>query len=818
MGAVWYRARVELRRTVRAMVLLIVLVGVTGGVVLAAVAGAQRSRDAIPEFLAYARGPAVGVQIDPFSSAAGQTALARQLTALPEWETAAAVAQPVLSMPPQGDQTTPAGFVATGVVAGPYLADIDRPIVVDGRLPDPTRADEVAVNDGFVDTVGLGVGDAFDVRTVTTDHLDDVVNSGFSPDADGQDLRLTITGIVREPWDLGYDPLAQQGTIFAVRRTGVYTTPAFWDDHGDQVASYNINVLGRLAPGVTVEDLTAAVQLVAGDGASVSTDDPRLIPVDGAQRGVDFEANALLVFAAVLGAAGVVLVGQALGRQAGLDQRDPAELRALGIRRPQRAAVSVIRGVIIAVAGTALAVGVAIGLSRFLPIGLARNAEVHPGVDIDGSILGIGAALLAVGVVARTAFAGWRSARVTRDVGVASGSGRPSVTVRRLAEAGAPVSVVAGVRLALERGRGRNTLPVAATVAGTVAGVLVVTAALVFSASLHHVVHTPSTRGWDWDVAVGGFVQADAAAAGRRVLDRDPSVRAYQGFLDTSQAAIDGVPTYVGALGPGEPTVGPTVVDGRLPRAPGEIVVGPGTLNDLDKQIGDRVRITGAGTLDATIVGVIVPPATLDGSVTLLRGAMVSLADARTYLTGDPHSTDVVPTQFLVDLDPGADRDAALARLEQEFPGTVLRPTMPNDMENLRGVQRLPTLVAGLVALLALGTLANALVMAVRRRRRDLALLATLGFRRRQLAATVAWQATTLALVSLAIGIPLGIAAGRLVWRLVVDGFAGHLESTIPVLALLCVTALWLIVANMVAALPARAAARTNPATILREE
>ncbi len=133
-------------------------------------------------------------------------------------------------------------------------------------------------------------------------------------------------------------------------------------------------------------------------------------------------------------------------------------------------------------------------------------------------------------------------------------------------------------------------------------------------------------------------------------------------------------------------------------------------------------------------------------------------------------------------------------------------------------MQRLPTLVAGLVALLALGTLANALVMAVRRRRRDLALLATLGFRRRQLAATVAWQATTLALVSLAIGIPLGIAAGRLVWRLVVDGFAGHLESTIPVLALLCVTALWLIVANMVAALPARAAARTNPATILREE
>lgn len=820
MGAVWYQGRTVLRRALGATVLLTLLVGLTGGAVLAAVAGARRSQDAIPEFLDYIRGPTVGVQLSPFNEDPGAATLNEQteaIVALPEWGAVGAVAQPVFTLPPQGEQTAPSGFVATAIVAGPYLDAVDRPLVVDGRPPDPDRPDEVAVNDGFVDALGLGVGDSFVVRTIATGNIDQVVAHGFTPDPDGEDLRLTITGVLREPWDLGFDPLAQDGTIYAVRRTGVYLTRAFWARHGDEVATYNTTILGRPAPGVSVDELTAAVRRVAGDGAAISTEDPRLVPVAGAQRGVDVEANALLVFALVLGAAGALLIGQALGRRAALDLLDADELRALGLGRAQRAAIAGIRGVVIAVAGSVLAVGVAVGLSGLLPIGTARAAEVHLGIDVDPLVLGLGVVVITLGVLGRTLLAGWRSARAA-DPRTPAVVGRPSATVGRLASAGAPVTVVSGVRLALERGRGRNAVPVLTTVAGTVAGVLVVTAALVFSASLHHVVTTPAARGWDWDIAVGAFSTSDAADTAERVLARDPDVTAYDGFLDTTEVAIDGVTTYMGALGPGDPTLGPTVLEGRLPEARGEIAVGPGTLADLGKQIGDQVRVEGTNPLDETIVGVIVPPATLDGSTTLLRGAMVTQEDARAYATGDPQDTSIVASQFLVDLDPAADRDAALARLEQDFPGTVLRPTMPNDLENLRRVQRLPALVAGLVALVALGTLANALVVAVRRRRRDLALLATIGFRRRQLAATVGWQATTLALLSLAIGVPLGIAAGRLVWRLVVDGVGPHLDPTVPALALLGLAAVWLVVANLVAALPARAAARTHPAAVLAED
>jgi hypothetical protein len=55
MSAVWLRARAQLRGRAQATVLLLLLVGITGGVVLAAVAGARRSDAALPRFLAFSQ-------------------------------------------------------------------------------------------------------------------------------------------------------------------------------------------------------------------------------------------------------------------------------------------------------------------------------------------------------------------------------------------------------------------------------------------------------------------------------------------------------------------------------------------------------------------------------------------------------------------------------------------------------------------------------------------------------------------------------------------------------------------------------------------
>lgn len=53
----------------------------------------------------------------------------------------------------------------------------------------------------------------------------------------------------------------------------------------------------------------------------------------------------------------------------------------------------------------------------------------------------------------------------------------------------------------------------------------------------------------------------------------------------------------------------------------------------------------------------------------------------------------------------------------------------------------------------------------VRRWRRDLAILRTIGFTRAQTRRTVTWQAATLGGTALVIGVPLGILGGRLAWQ-----------------------------------------------------
>jgi ABC-type lipoprotein release transport system permease subunit len=142
----------------------------------------------------------------------------------------------------------------------------------------------------------------------------------------------------------------------------------------------------------------------------------------------------------------------------------------------------------------------------------------------------------------------------------------------------------------------------------------------------------------------------------------------------------------------------------------------------------------------------------------------------------------------------------------------------PGNVTSLAGIASVPVLLSGLLALLAVGTLAHTLVSSTRRRRRDLAILKTLGFVRPQLRSTVAWQATTLMAIALLIGLPAGIAGGRWGWRV----FAGQLgvlpDPAVPLVAIVASIPAALILANLAAALPGRTAAHAQPATVLRSE
>ena len=87
-----------------------------------------------------------------------------------------------------------------------------------------------------------------------------------------------------------------------------------------------------------------------------------------------------------------------------------------------------------------------------------------------------------------------------------------------------------------------------------------------------------------------------------------------------------------------------------------------------------------------------------------------------------------------------------------------------------------------------------------------------------QVRATVAWQATSLVAIAIAIGLPVGVALGRAVWGRFAANAGFVSEPVVPSLATLLVIPAALLLANLVAAIPAWLAGRVPAAGVLRTE
>jgi ABC-type lipoprotein release transport system permease subunit len=144
--------------------------------------------------------------------------------------------------------------------------------------------------------------------------------------------------------------------------------------------------------------------------------------------------------------------------------------------------------------------------------------------------------------------------------------------------------------------------------------------------------------------------------------------------------------------------------------------------------------------------------------------------------------------------------------------------SVPPEINRLRHIGWFPPALGALLALLASLAVGHALVTAVRRRRREFALLKTLGFRRRQVRSTIAWHATMLAVVGLVAGIPVGVFVGRLTWRLLAASLGVSTTAWIPVFTLVLTAVAALAVVNLIGLFPSRTAANMRPAVALRAE
>jgi putative ABC transport system permease protein len=176
---------------------------------------------------------------------------------------------------------------------------------------------------------------------------------------------------------------------------------------------------------------------------------------------------------------------------------------------------------------------------------------------------------------------------------------------------------------------------------------------------------------------------------------------------------------------------------------------------------------------------------------------------------------DAEANSLLIDLEQGA---PVPDELEPFSPQTAAEQTRPADVVNLGRSRGVPVALAVVIGALAVLTLGHALLLSVRQRRRELAVLRSLGADRRWVGRAVHAQASALTLAALAVGLPAGLAIGQWLFRSFVDRLGLVPDPVTPFTLVLLIVAGVLLVANVAAALPARRARHTPVATLLHSE
>ncbi len=778
--------------------MFVLLVALAGGAVLAAVAGARRTDSAYPRFLQASN--ASDVLVSPRGTGLG--GYYRALARLPG---VAAVA-PLAAL----NARAPGQVVAPADRRLRHLVDI--PKVLAGRLPLPDRADEIALDQHGAAILHLHVGSTLAIEAVRSDRPP-------SP-AGARKLRERVVGIIVTRSSV--KPVAELDKI-----PMILASTALMHDLGPGYLAADGAVV-KLKPGTTPDSFGRRAEALArrfpGTQGQVFVADEHA-QAAAVERAIRPEAVALALFALVLIVTAFLIVGQVAARLLAASAADNPTLAALGMTRGQIMGSGLIEVGVAAAAGAVAAAAVAVAASPLMPIGTARPAEPAPGISADMTVLAVGAIAILGLLVARAAWPAWRlaSAQGSHLRGATATSRRPRLG-RWLA--GAPVTMTAGARLALEPGQGRTAVPVRSALAGTMLSVLAITAAFTFGANLLHLVNTPRHYGQNWDAAIDLQFGSITPQQTQHLLGKTPGISGWT-FGDHGIVSIGGlvVPAIGLTTGKG-PLLAPTLLEGHQPRTGHQIVLGTSTLRKIGRHVGQTVTVTvSRRQLRERIVGRAVFPDFGQGGFTptdLGEGAQMSIQPVAESVRPSL-SFDFVLLRFTR----GQPRAIAMASFERSMAGfcqsiqpspCVVTDQRPNGITSYTNIDRTPGVLAALLAILGAAVLGQFAVMSGRRRRRDFAILKALGLLRRQIRSITAWQVSILTGLALLAGLPLGVAAGRWTWALFAHDLGIPAGAITPVPLVLLMVPAVILIANTVAFWPGRTAARLKPAEILRAE
>jgi hypothetical protein len=815
-------ARAQLRYGWRNLVGIGVLVALIGGLVLGGLAGAQRTRTAVDRMIEHNEVSDVLVNPDQGDESALDFGAVAALPMVADFSRVHGVAAW-----PAGEITMDNIFSAPFTLStdGRLLVDFDRPVLSQGRVPEPNSVDEVYVDRIHAAAAGLHVGDTVSFRTFPLEvlgpafglleagEIDEALATLNAPDA-GTTVDLRVAGIGNGlegiVVDEGYEPAA------------LWIGPTLYEQLGEPTAGYG-GAAVRLTDPSLLGEFKAAVDAMAPDEKIVY----QTLAISRAKaiRATEPAATALLIFAAITALLGTLLVGQAVSRRFQLDARDNHTLAALGTTQRDRFVTSMTRLTIAVSVGLVVAVGLAAALSLFTPVGPAEFAEPSPGLEFAPAIMLGGALVLLVVFVAVGTAPAWNNARHHERVGVLHGS----ATAGWLSAHGASPALSTGVRFALEPGRGSTAVPTRATIIGAITAVTVAAATIVFASSLDRVVEDGRFYGSNFDLALDfdeGF------SSDQTIVDdvlttvaADPAVERLGELLITEISVDETAVTSLAFAASDEvDPVTATIAAGRAPQAADEIALGLTTMGELDVGIGDTVAlVTGGFDGDATVVGRVVLP-----GIGLYSGSDRTSIGVGALVSPDAlgERDDATRSFVVVSLEPSDDAAAMRTQFEDRMTsafggqgGVIFQSNgRPSDVEGLARLRSLPVVLASLLVLVVGVTVANAMVIAVRRRRRDIAILQSLGSTRGNVTAVGVWQGVTIGVTAVLFGVPLGVATGRWFWSRLANGFGTLADPSVPIPGLLALIALVPLLAALSGLVPIRAGLRHQPARVLRDE
>ncbi len=784
----------EFRRRWRSWLILVILIAVVGGLVLAAAAAGRRTATAFPRFVAAHGYDSVVFTLRPLPG----------LAKLPD------VASVTIAGEPFNGNVTCAckaginsGDLSVNDLSPAGLARVTK--LIAGRMPLQSSPDQVLASFNLEQDYGVHIGTVIHTPFYTPAQEQSLLGGANVAPA-GPTIAFHVVGIEAAETEF---PTGQ------VSNYNLYPTQAFARTVGRRVGS-GMQYLVRLRHGEA--DLSRfGAEMSSMHVLQAEPTDPLAAEVTSS---IHPQAVGWWVLAVLAALAALAVIGQALGRQSAVEGEQYPTLAALGIRRYQLVAIGTTRNLVVATIGAVGAVLVAFALSPLTPVGEARLAEPSTGLAFDPLVLLLGALTIVVVVLLLGI---WPAIRASRTrIGDDRAPDTPSPIVTRLAGTGAPPSIVIGVRHAVERGRGTATVPVGSALFGTVLAVLALCATAVFGASLSHLTATPKLYGEDYQLffSEGGQLGIPESAVTHLKHDREIT-----GIMvgTRNEVTINAVSVYTVA---GSAVRGPLLlsrIEGQLPAGNGQIMMGATTLRQVHARVGSAVTVAvplpGGGTRTAMfrVVGTGSFPGQF-GLGGLGTGAAFTMdAYLNVVCPAGPHQRSCQQAYYanqefavFATAASGVRGQDEITHFINAFPGVASRPAISSSLVNFGEAVNFPLILGLMLALFGTATLVHLLVVSVVRRRHEIGLLKALGFVNRQVGAAVCWQATTVALVGIVVGVPLGVAIGGVVWRAFASNLGAVPVSTVPVWLIAALGGGVLVVANLLALAPAWVAARSK--------